>query len=308
MTQLVLVSRGYDLSALAPRITQAAPELSVHAFGTPEAADAEVAVCWNPPPGALRTLPNLRLVHAVAAGVDNILCDPGFPPVPLCRIVDPAQARGMSEFVLWSVLHFHRGFDRVLANQRDARWDPPDQRPAHACTVGVMGLGEIGLQVARDLAHMGFRVLGWTREPKREAGIESFAGRDALPAFLAQTDVLVCLLPLTAETRGLIDAQLLRQLRPGAKLVHVGRGEHLVSADLLAALREGRLGGAVVDVFEAEPLPADDPLWRAPNLVVTPHMASSAGFDVVAQQIAENVRRMQRGEPLMNQVDVGRGF
>jgi glyoxylate/hydroxypyruvate reductase A len=305
MTKLVLISSDYDMSALGPAILAAAPELQVHHFGAPEAGDAQVAVCWNPPVGALRALPNLRLVHGIAAGVDNILRDPHFPAVPLCRVVDPYQARAMSEFVMWGALHFHRQFDQVLANQRNGLWQVPDQKRASDCTIGVMGLGEIGARVADDLLHAGFTVRGWARSAKVLASIHTFSGRDALPAFLSGVDILVCLLPLTTETRGLLNADVLGQLRPGAKLIHVGRGEHLVMDALLAALSGGHMGGAIIDVFPNEPLPADDPLWRHPKLIVTPHMAAISSLETIGLQVAQNVRRLLRGEPLNNQVDVG---
>lgn len=305
MTKLVLISRDYDMSALAPSIVAAAPELQVHSFGSPDAGDAQVAVCWNPPAGALRSLPNLRLMHGIAAGVDNILRDPHLPAVPLCRVVDPYQARAMSEFVMWGALHFHRQFDQVLANQQRGVWRVPAQTLAGDCTIGVMGLGEIGARVAIDLMRAGFTVKGWARSTRALPGIQSFSGRDALPAFLSGVDILVCLLPLTSETRGLLNAEVLRQLNPGAKLIHVGRGEHLVMDALLAALSDGHLGGAIVDVFPNEPLPPDDPLWCHPKLIVTPHMAAIASLETIGLQIAENVRRLMRGEPLNNQVDVG---
>ncbi|AME25824.1 MULTISPECIES: 2-hydroxyacid dehydrogenase [Burkholderiaceae] len=306
MTKLVFISSGYDMSPLAPAIIAAAPELEVHAFGTHEANDAQVAVCWKPPAGALRSLPNLRLVHGVAAGVDNILCDPHFPAVPLCRVVDPDQARAMSEYVMWGVLHFHRRFDQVLVNQRHASWTLPEQTRASDCTVGVMGLGEIGSRVALDLLRAGFSVAGWSRSPKHLPGVATFNGRDALPAFLERIDTLVCLLPLTSETRGLLNADLFRQLRPGTKLIHVGRGEHLDAEALLSALDSGQVGGALVDVFPNEPLPSDDPLWQHPKVIVTPHMAAISTLDTIGSQIAQNVRRMVRGEPLLNQVDIAR--
>ena len=305
MTKLVLISRDYDMSALAPVIVAAAPELQVHSFGAPDTGDAQVAVCWNPPAGALRSLPDLRLVHGIAAGVDNILCDPHLPAVPICRVVDPYQARAMSEFVMWGALHFHRQFDQALANQRAGLWQVPAQKLASDCTIGVMGLGEIGARVATDLLHAGFTVKGWARSDRTLPGIQSFSGRDALPAFLSGVDILVCLLPLTSETRGLLNADVLRQLNPGAKLIHVGRGEHLVMDALLAALSDGHMDGAIVDVFANEPLLPDDPLWRHPKLIVTPHMAAIASLETIGLQIAENVRRLVRGEPLNNQVDVG---
>ncbi len=308
MTKLALVGRDFDICGLKSAILAVAADLQVCVLGEPGANDAEVAVCWDPPRGVLRTLPNLRLVHAIAAGVDNILADPELPHVPLCRVVDPEQARGMSEFVLWGVLHFHRQFDRVLANQRDRRWDMPEQRPASKVTVGVMGLGRIGAHVAATVASIGFRVRGWSRTPKTLSGIETFAGSHALPEFLDEVDILVCVLPLTRETEGILGDVVLRRLRRGAKLIHVGRGEQLVPDALIDALSDGHLGGAIVDVFPQEPLSPHDVLWSAPNLIVTPHMASAASLGAIAGQVVENVRRLQRNDSLIHQVDVELGF
>jgi len=308
MTKLVLISRDYDMSHLVPPILHAAPELDVVMHGAPSADDAEIAVCWNPPEGALASLPNLRLVHSIAAGVDNILSDPALPSVPLCRVVDPQHARGMSEFVTWGVLHYHRQLDRVLVNQRVQRWLRHDQRDTSECAVGIMGLGEIGSRVALDLQRFGFAVRGWARNARDLPGVATFAGSQGFKPFLKGTDILVCLLPLTEATRWILNADTFEHLRPGSKLIHVGRGEHLVPADLVAALASGHLGGAIVDVFPAEPLPIEDGLWRAPNLIVTPHMASVASSDTIGTQVAHNARRLIRGEPLCNVVNVARGY
>ncbi|WP_233176997.1 glyoxylate/hydroxypyruvate reductase A [Ralstonia sp. ASV6] len=308
MTTLALISRDYDMSHLVPSILRAAPELDVRMYGEPAAQDAEVAVCWNPPEGAIAAMPRVRLVHSIAAGVDNILVDPTLPAVPLCRVVDPQHARGMAEFVTWGVLHFHRQLDRVLANQRSATWLRPEQQHPSACTVGVMGLGEIGAHVAGELHRLGFNVRGWARQSRDLPGIGVYCGAAGLPMFLEGIDILICLLPLTDATRGLLNAGTFARLKPGAKLIHVGRGEHLAAADLLEALHSGHLGGAIVDVFPNEPLPADDPFWRAPNLIVTPHMASVASSDTIGLQVAQNVRRLMKGEALANVVDVARGY
>ena len=308
MTALALISRDYDMSHLVPSILRAAPELDVRMYGEPAAQDAEVAVCWNPPEGAIAAMPRVRLVHSIAAGVDNILVDPTLPAVLLCRVVDPQHARGMAEFITWGVLHFHRQLDRVLANQRSATWFRPEQQHPSTCTVGVMGLGEIGSHVATELHRLGFNVRGWARQSRDLPGVGVYCGGAGLPMFLEGADILICLLPPTDATRGLLNACTFARLKPGAKLIHVGRGEHLVAADLLEALQSGHLGGAIVDVFPNEPLPADDPLWRAPNLIVTPHMASVASADTIGLQVAQNVRRLLKGEALANVVDVSRGY
>ena len=309
MTKIVLLSRGEDLSGAARAIADIAPEVTfVHADAS-DVTDAEVAICWDPPRGVLSKLPNLRLVHGVGAGIDNILSDPDYPQsIPLCRIVDPEQAKGMSEFVLWSVLYFHRGFDQVISDQRSQRWQTPPQLAAGARTIGVMGLGGMGLPIAKDLVAAGFRVRGWSRDMKDVEGVESYAGADALPPFLSGLDMVVCVLPLTSQTRGLINAAFLSHLLPDAKLIQVGRGEQVVIADVIGALNAKTLGGAVIDVFDREPLPADHPAWTTPNLLVTPHMASLSSAGVLAEQIVMNIRRLKAGESLFNQVNLAKGF
>ncbi|CAM2154110.1 2-hydroxyacid dehydrogenase [Paraburkholderia tropica] len=308
MTTIALLSQSFDMAHLVEPIRRAAPQLRVALHGEPGAAEAEIAACWDPPRGALAAMPNLRLIHSIAAGVDNILSDPALPARPLCRVVDPQHARGMSEFVMWGVLHFHRQLDLVMRNQREAHWFRPRQSHPSRCTVGVMGLGEIGARVAADLRDAGFSVRGWARQPRVLDGIDVFAGEAGLAPFLRGTDTLVCLLPLTAQTRGILNRHTFDQLKPDARLIHVGRGEHLVTDDLMAALDSGRLGGAIVDVFAAEPLPPGDPIWRAPNLVVTPHMASVASEETIGEQIAQNALRLLAGHTLSNVVDLKRGY
>ncbi|OYD73746.1 UNVERIFIED_ORG: glyoxylate/hydroxypyruvate reductase A [Burkholderia sp. CF145] len=307
MTTIALLSQSYDMSHLMASIKRAAPELDVVMHGEPRATHAEIAACWDPPRGALANMPNLRLIHSIAAGVDNILSDPELPALPLCRVVDPQHARGMSEFVTWGVLHFYRQLDVVMRNQRQAHWFRPAQEHPSQCTVGIMGLGEIGGRVALDLHRLGFAVRGWARQPRALPGVEMFDNA-GLHAFLAGTDILVCLLPLTDETRGILCAETFERLPRGAKLIHVGRGEHLVVPDLVDAISSRRMGGAIVDVFPAEPLPSDDPLWHTPNLIVTPHMASVASSDTIGLQVAQNVQRLLNGEPLHNVVDITRGY
>lgn len=311
MTRLLLLADNFDMSPLAgplaERLQPHAPDLRICLPGDPGADDAEIAVCWNPPAGALATLPQLRLVHSIAAGVDNILSDPTLPDVPLCRVVDPAHAQGMTEFVMWGVLHFHRHFDAVLANQSKAIWRRPRQIDAARRRIGVMGLGTLGARVATELHRFGFDVRGWSRERKSLPGIATF-GADDFAAFCADLDLAVCLLPLTEQTRGILGRATFDALPRGARLIHAGRGEHVVRADLLAALEDGQLGGAIVDVFDTEPLPPDDAYWRAPNLIVTPHMASVASFECIGEQVAYNVQQLLSGGTLRHVVDRSRGY
>lgn len=308
MTRVALISQSAKLDYFVPLLREAAPELEVVVWPDPAFREAEVAMCWNAPAGVYAQMPRLRLVHSIAAGVDNVVAGQDLRGLPVCRVVDPKLAEGMVQYVLWSVLHFHRRLDLAQANQRARIWQRPPLQAASECCVGLMGLGQLGTPIARALLGLGYAVNGWSRSAHALDGLTLYRGAEALAAFLAATDVLVCVLPLTEATRGILNRDTFAALPRGAAIVNCGRGEHLVVPDLLAALDRGQLRGAVLDVFAHEPLPADDPLWAAPGVVVTPHMATMASSSVVAQQVAQNVRRLIAGEPLVNQVDPGRGY
>jgi len=243
------------------------------------------------------------VVHSVAAGIDHLEHDPSCPDLPVCRVVDPGHRQGMNEYVRWAVIHFHRGFDQVFEQQRQRHWERPLQRPAHEFRIGVMGLGSLGSAIAQDLASADYEVRGWARSSKDLPGVQAFAGSDAFNPFLDGVELLINLLPLTHETRGILNRQTFERLANGAALVNVGRGGHLNIEDLQQALARGKLRGALLDVFEQEPLPADHPLWKTPGVTITPHMASAASHDCIAEQIAENFRRLNAGEPLLNSAD-----
>lgn len=308
MTRVALISQSAKLDYFAPLLREAAPELEPVVWPDPAFREAEVAMCWNAPAGVYAQMPRLRLVHSIAAGVDNVVAGQDLRGLPVCRVVDPRLAEGMVQYVLWSVLHFHRRLDLAQANQRARIWQRPPLQPASDCRVGLMGLGQLGTPIARALLGLGYAVNGWSRSARALDGLTLYQGAEALPDFLAATDVLVCVLPLTASTRGILNRDTFAALPRGAAVVNCGRGEHLAVPDLLAALDSGQLRGAVLDVFAHEPLPADDPLWATPGVVVTPHMATMASSTVVAQQVAQNVRRLVAGEPLVNQVDSSRGY
>jgi glyoxylate/hydroxypyruvate reductase len=210
--------------------------------------------------------------------------------------------------VLWGVLYFHRDFDRVIGNGREGIWRRYAQRAAGERKVGILGLGALGTAAATRLVELGFAVSAWSRSPKVLAGIRTFSGDAALDDFLSETEILVSLLPLTPSTEGLLNAARLSRLPKGAGLILCSRGEHLVMDDMVALMRSRHLRGAVIDVFEQEPLPADHPLWREPGVLVTPHMAAIASWEVIGQQVAENARRLLRNAPLLNVVDRLRGY
>ncbi|RYF27137.1 MAG: glyoxylate/hydroxypyruvate reductase A [Comamonadaceae bacterium] len=308
MTHIALLSQTSRLEYLGPLLQQALPAARYSVWPDPACLDADVAVCWNTPPGLYERMPRLRLVHSIAAGVDNILPGTANAGLPVCRVVDDGLTRGMIEYVLWAVLHFHRSFDLALRQQRSHHWSRPQLRQAADCRVGIMGLGALGRSVATALRGLGYRVSGWARGAHAIEGVQTHAGQEAFDSFLASCDVLVNLLPLTDDTRSILNSALFSRLPEGACVVGCGRGEHLVIDDLLAALRSGHLRGAVLDVFPQEPLDADSPLWDAPQVVITPHMATMASPDAVVQQVSENIRRLQQGSPLLNLVDAARGY
>jgi glyoxylate/hydroxypyruvate reductase A len=285
------------------------PELDFRIWpevGDPAAID--LALVWQPPPGELARYPNLRAILSLGAGIDGLLAQQGLPDVPIARMVDPSFTRTMTEYVVLATLRHHRQFDHFEREQRAARWSYAFPPQAVDRRVGIMGLGVLGSAAAASLAAHGFPVAGWSRETRQLSGIESFAGRAGLPAFLARTDILVCLLPLTRDTAGILNATTFAGLPRGACLINVARGAHLVEADLIGALDSGQLAGATLDVVREEPLPATNPLWRHPKVLITPHIASYASPLTAAEGVAANIRRARAGQPLLHQVDRATGY
>jgi glyoxylate/hydroxypyruvate reductase len=306
---LLFYSQDDDAEAWRRELLRRLPDLEYRVWpdiGDPAGVDA--ALVWQPPPDLLRSLPNLEAVLSLAAGVDALLADPTLPEVPLCRLVDPSLTRTMSEFVLLQALKYHRGLDTYARYQREARWRLHLPPPPAATAVGIMGLGVLGEDAARALRGHGFAVRGWSRTRKDLPGVACFAGADGLDEFLGGTAILVCLLPLTTETEGIIDDGLLARLPPGARLVNVARGRHLVEQDLIDALDRGHLAHASLDVFRDEPLPPEHPFWRHPRIDVTPHVASYGLPESAAEAVADNLRRLREGRPLANVVDRSRGY
>ncbi|MGX7703970.1 2-hydroxyacid dehydrogenase [Methylobacterium sp. Gmos1] len=294
---------GDALRTIADRV-----EILDHPAENPERV--RLALGWRPPADAFARYPNLAALCSIAAGVDNLLACPGRPPdLPVVRVVDPDQARAMSGFVLWHVIGHQRRFATYAENQRDRVWRRIYPRDAGAVPVGVLGYGRIGRRVAGDLAALGFPVRAWSRTPQSpDPGVTHHHGPDGLAEMLGDSEVLVNLLPLTPETRGILDARLLARLRPGGYLVQVGRGEHLVEADLLAALASGHLAGAALDVFATEPLPPAHPFWDHPVIRVTPHEACDASPRAVARTLLAAADAVREGRLPPDTVDPARGY
>ncbi|MGE0210822.1 MAG: 2-hydroxyacid dehydrogenase [Parvibaculaceae bacterium] len=278
-----------------------------------ERADIEYALCWRPTPGALKTFPNLKAIFSLGAGVDAILKDTELPDVPIARIVDPDMTMRMSEYVVQHVLMHHRQQRRLDEMQRNADWSWFSQWPASAVRVGVLGLGALGSDAARKLRMMGFQVAGWSQSKKSIPDVECFAGAQELDPFLKRTDILVCLLPATPGTRGIINRSLIRKLAKdgplgGPVIVNPGRGEHQVEADILAALDQGELLAVTLDVAQTEPLPKESPLWRHPKVTITPHLAADSDTSTICRNIVRQMERFEKGQPLENLVDRRKGY
>lgn len=268
------------------------------------------ALVWQPEPGRLAVYPNLRLVLSSAAGVDHITNDPAWPShVPLLRASTDESAQRMGEFVCLAALALLKEFPRLITQQRAGDWQPFDTpRSALETQVGILGLGKLGLRCASMLKGLGFQVSGWSRSVKQIDGVRSHAGDDGLRAMLSRSHILVCLLPSTPETVGILNRQSLALLPPGAGLINVARGSHLVRNDMVEALDSGQLRGAVLDVFDPEPLPPDDPLWRHPRVLVTPHIASIASRRARVEFFCRQIDAQLRKQPLQGVFDPLRGY
>lgn len=270
--------------------------------------DVRYALVWKPPQGFFARFPNLGLVINLGAGVDALVARDDLPDVPITRLSDPNMSQMMASFVLFCVLRHAREIPTFERAQREGRWHYVHPRTAGEIRVGVLGLGELGSTAALELVRHGFDVRGWSRSPKQLEGVKTFNGSGALPGFLAEADILVVMLPLTGETRHLLDAERLALLPKGAKFINVARGPVVDEAGLIAALRSGAISEATLDVFEVEPLPPESPLWGMENVLVTPHLASIAIPASASAQIAENIRRVEAGEEVQNRVDPARGY
>ena len=274
-----------------------------------DAAQIDIALVANPPAGSLRGLPALRLVQSLWAGIDRLLADPDLPlHVPLARMVDPAMTEAMAQTALWAVLGLQRDFFDYAAQQRAGRWQQHPQRRADDVRVAVLGLGEMGCACARRLADLGYAVTGWSRSAHVDAGFASTHGEAALDALLSQADIAINLLPLTPATRDFFDAARLARMPRGASLVNLGRGGHVVDADLLAALDRGHLRHAVLDVFRTEPLPPEHRYWTHPRVTVLPHIAAQTDPRSAAQIVAANIRALREGRPIAHLVDRAAGY
>jgi glyoxylate/hydroxypyruvate reductase len=279
----------------------------------PDDPSIEYAVVWKHRPRALSTLPNLKAIFSIGAGVDHIFADPGLPDVPIVRVVAPNLTQFMTEYVTWRVLDHHRQGMQYRAQQPRRVWHEPPQPPANQISVGIMGFGQLGRAAGKALLALGFRLNAWSRRPQETPGIACYHGQEGLTPFLKSTDILVVLLPYTPATEGIVNYGLLRNLRRdnplgGACLINAGRGKLQREADILRALGDGTLKEASLDVFEQEPLPKTSPLWDHPRVFVTPHAAATSDPDELVPPMLRQMAALERGEPVENLVDREAGY
>ena len=273
------------------------------------AEEIEFALCWQAKPGMLARLPNLKLIFSMAAGFDHVLQDPQRPSnVPIVRIIDNTLSTMMSEFAAYAVLGFHRYMPAFHADQRNKVWGRRWPQYTPETHIGVLGIGAIGTDVAQKLQALGFQVHGWSRTKKSLDGVICHAGESGLFEMLPQCQQIVSVLPLTAETEGIINNRTIAALPQGAYITNIGRGGHVVDEDLLAALESGHIAGAFLDVFNEEPLPTEHSYWDHPNVIITPHIAGEIVPQSCAHSIATNIRRYRSGEQVQGIADLERGY
>jgi glyoxylate/hydroxypyruvate reductase A len=286
-----------------------APEIDFHIWPSfDDPAKVRYLAAWQPPENIAETFPNLELVFSVGAGVDQFDLSKIPEHIPVVRMIESGLVAGMVEYATLAVLAAHRDWLSYAVQQREGLWKPLPVRTADTRRVGVLGMGAMGKAVLEKLRDFGFQCAGWSRSERSLPGIECFAGEERLGDFLARSDILVCLLPLTPETRGILSQNLFRQLPQGAVLINLGRGDHLVEADLLDALYRDRLSAAILDVCSVEPLPKRHLFWRHPRIMLTPHIASMTQPDTSAEAVLDNLRRHREGLPMIGLVDRVRGY
>jgi len=315
MSAILLAIIGWDPKGWDQLFRALAPQHDIRLWpeSTASPTDVAYACVWRPPHGMLRDYPNLKAVFSLGAGVDDILTDPLLPNVPIVRIVDADLTMRMTEYVVLHVLMYHRKQRLYDTQQRVRMWHDHEQAPASEVAVGIMGLGELGRAAAVALQRLGFRVYGWSRSQKSIPAVETYYGMIGLEPFLRRTEILVCLLPSTPATRGILSLDLFRRLKfngamHGAYLINAARGDLQVESDILVALDDGTLAGATLDVFATEPLPITSPLWTHPKVTITPHNAAQSSPRALVSNILRQIDRFEVGMPLEHVVDRSRGY
>ncbi len=306
---LLLIAKDRDMNPWKEALLAVDKNLDVEVWPRVEQKDrVTFAVSWNHPKEVLGAYPNLKVVSSLGAGADHLLKDEAIPEsVKLARVMIPSLKSQMGEYVLNAIQNYRFHTSRYVDQKREAYWSKHDAVPKSDCAVGILGMGEMGEAVADLLLNNGFLVNGWSVTKKGIEGVNSFGAKE-LDDFLAQSNILVCLLPLTKETNGILELDLFKKIKQPSYLINVARGGHLVEEDLIYALDTGVLSGACLDVFEEEPLPENHLFWNRPKIMITPHVASITDPNEAAAQIVENYKRSLSGMELLNEVDRGKGY
>lgn len=293
------------------KLRAAMPDETIFSFrdiGDADLSEVDIAIVANPDPAILALMPNLKWIHSLWAGVERLVDELGNTTLPIVRLVDPQLGRTMAEAVIAWTYYLFRDMPAYARQQKERTWRQLPYRRPDRTTIGLLGLGALGTAAALRLKDAGFNVAGWSRSPKDLAGVETFSGNEGLAAMLGKTDILVCLLPLTQQTRGMLTAGHFATLPQGASIINFARGGIIETAALIAALDSGHLEHAVLDVFETEPLPPKDALWQNPKITVLPHISAPTDADTAADIVAANISRYRRSGALPATVDIARGY
>lgn len=286
------------------------PNWDVYPFSeVPDPDAVTYAVVWRPSTGSMLPFKNLKAIVSLGAGIDHVLADEKLPQnVPIIRTVGTDLTQRMKEYIALHVLRHHRELPAMQANQAQRVWDQIVVPPATGRRVGIMGLGNLGAVAAQLLSQIGFQVAGWSRSPKEIPGIQCYSGQDGFRSFLEGTEILVCLLPLTDQTRGILNADTFNQLKRGASIINAARGPHMVDSDLIEALNSGQISNATLDVFHVEPLPPTHPFWTHPKITVTPHVASLIDAPTGSKIVAKNIQTFEKTGTVADIADAKRGY
>ena len=308
--RILYYNEGENPAEWLPKLAEALPEADIRLWHEGDDDPADYALVWHPPEALFRKRKGLKAIFNLAAGVESLLALSHVIPagIPVFRLEDAGMALQMAEYVTYTVLRYFRRFDEYDKLSKNRIWEPLDPYKREDFTIGIMGMGIMGTAVAQALKPFGFPIRGWTRNKKNLTGVDGYFGREQLPAFLKNVRILVCLLPLTAETTGILNLDLFRQLQRGAYLINAGRGAHLVENDLLDALKSGLIRAATLDVTRQEPLPQDHPFWNNDNITVTPHIGALTICSETVEQVAYYLRAFERGEALTSEVDRKEGY
>lgn len=310
MFSILIIYEAENLEIFTNELKRSIPELDIQIWpevSNPEKIDA--VLTWKPPLGVMNQFPNLKAIISFGVGVEQILRDPSIPEnVPIVRIVEPGLTSRMTEYILLAILRFHRQAFEYQRLQQERSWQPLPLPETNTCKIGILGMGILGKDAAAKLSYLGFPVRGWSRTPKNIDGIECFHGREQLKICLSECKILICLLPLTPETKGILNHETFSALPKGSYLINLARGQHLVEKDLLTALDSGQLSGACLDVFDKEPLPANHPFWLHSQITITPHVATQTDSEYWTKSIVETINDVRAGVTLKNVVNRQQGY